>query len=145
MFKMPKDADAWFRHIDGKEPVKTKFDLYYLCFIAGLKNQRLDTEAEGSEFYENFPKEYEGSRYQILALLISAEMRREGLDFTDKQAVESVVSRNVLADSPSRLSSDGFGKMNGYAAGGFSTIAEHFQAPPLETDVFLARYCDFVT
>ena len=144
MFKMPKDADAWFRYIADVDPIKTKFDLFYLCFVAGLKKRRLETQTDGTEFYETFPREYDGSRYQILALLISAEMNRDGLDFSDQKEVRKMVSRNILADSQSRLSPDGFGKMNGYAAGGFSVIAEHFEDSPRDIDVFLIRYAELI-
>lgn len=140
MFRMPRDADRWFRGIADKAPLKTKFDLYYLCLVAGLKEVRLSSSVEKADFYEAFPKEYESSRFEVLGLLISAEMHREGLDFSDSDSVQSVISRLISPDTPSRLSADGFDKMNQYAAGGFDVLGETFGERPQDTYFFLLRY-----
>ena len=34
-FRLREDAERWFSALDGKEPTKTKFDLYYFCLMAG--------------------------------------------------------------------------------------------------------------
>ncbi|MET0002054.1 MAG: hypothetical protein ABW087_00305 [Candidatus Thiodiazotropha sp.] len=141
MFKIRKDADNWFRKIDSRGPIKTKFDLFYLCLMLGLKKARLDEVIEGTDIYQKFPQEYEGSRFLVLGLLISAEMNREGLVFEDKASVQKLISKYVAADSPSNLSSEGFKKINGYASGGFDVLSELFEDVPQDVDVFIARYC----
>ncbi len=140
MFRMPRDADRWFRGIADQSPLKTKFDLYYLCLVAGLQEVRLSSSVEKTDFYEAFPKEYESSRFEVLGLLILAEMHREGLDFSDSDSVQSVISRLISPDTPSRLSTDGFDKMNQYAAGGFDVLGESFGERPQDVYFFLLRY-----
>lgn len=142
MFRMPKDAETWFRHISDQAPIKTMFDRYYLCVIAGLFASRRSDNLEPQEFYAEFPKEYDQSRYQILALLIQAERDREGLDFDNKAAIQSLISRVISPDSPSKLSSDGFSRINSYAAGGFGVLAESFESSPQDVSVFLTRYSE---
>lgn len=140
MFRMRDDADRWFRKIADRPPIKTKLDLYYFCLMAGLMRGQLDDVNPGTDIYIKFPQEYEGSRYQVLGLLLVAEMHREGLEFNDKQAVQGLIARYLAADSPSNLSAEGFKKANGYASGGFNVLTEHFEDSPQDVNVFLTRY-----
>ena len=140
MFKIRKDAETWFRKIADKPPIKTKFDLYYMCLMLGIKNGRLDSVADGSDVYLKFPQEYEGSRFLVIGLLIAAEMKREGLDFSDRELVQEMLARYVATDVPANLSAEGFKKANSYASGGFDVLSNAIQDSPEDVNVFLALY-----
>lgn len=140
MFRMRKDSERWFRKIADQPPIKTKLDLFYLCLMAGLKFGQLDEVRDASDVYHRFTQEFEGSRQEIIALLIVAELRREGLDFDDKSAVQTLISKYVTSDTPANLTSAGFDKINSYASGGFNILSEHFEDGPHDVNVFLTRY-----
>lgn len=140
MFRIRKDAEAWFRKVQDKPPIKTKFDLYYLCLMLGLKQGRLDSVGDASDVYLKFPQEYEGSRFMIIGLLIAAEMKREGLDYEDRTAVQEMVAKYVATDTPASLSAEGFAKVNSYASGGFDILAGELEDPPEDVNVLVARY-----
>lgn len=141
MFRIRKDADQWFRKIEGKSPIKTKFDLFYLCLMLGFKNELLDSVVDGVDVYHKFPQEFEGGRMLILTLLITTEMHREGIVFEERNSVQELIARYVATDSPSNLSVEGFKKVNGYASGGFDKLSGIFEDPPEDINVFIARYC----
>lgn len=144
MFRMRSDADRWFRYIVEQAPVKTKFDVYYLCLMVGIKQGELDDVTDAIEIYQKFPQEYEGSRLQVLALLISAELKREGLEFNERDAVQSVIARYIATDSPSNLSAEGFKRANSYASGGFNLLVDAYGEPPQDVNAFLAKYAEFI-
>ena len=144
MFRLRREADRWFRYLFEKGPIGTKFDAYHLCLMLGLKRGQLDEATDSSEIYGKFPQEYAGSRYQIIALLISVEMRREGLDFSNHSASQSMVARYIDPENPASLSKEGFGRLNSYASGGFNLLSAAFAEPPRDVNAFLVRYTDLL-
>lgn len=144
MFRMRSDSDRWFRYIVDQAPIKTKFDVYYLCLMLGIEAGELDDVTDAIEIYQKFPQEYEGSRLQVIALLISAELRREGIEFNEREAVQSLIARYIATDSPSNLSQEGFKRANSYASGGFNLLVEAYGEPPKDVHAFLAKYAQFI-
>ena len=140
MFRLRGEAEVLFRYIQGHNPIKTKVDLYYLCLLLGLRRRQLDDSTDTNEVYAKLPQEFAGSRHQIIALLLSAEMEREGLDFADQLASQKLVSRYIDSLNPASLSKDGFSKCNSYASGGFNALSESLVDPPRDVNAFLVRY-----
>ena len=46
-FRLRQDSQDWFSKIDGKPPIRTKFDLFYFCLLAGLMSGRRTDPAQG--------------------------------------------------------------------------------------------------
>jgi hypothetical protein len=141
-FKMGNEARLWFQKLETGNPVfQTMFDKYYLCLLLGLK-VRSQSEVNGDDFIDTFPKEYESSRFSILGVIISAEMKRQGLDFSDAGPLKRLVTKIIDPVSQSRLTSEGFNVANRYAAGGFEELRARVGAEsyPDKANLLMIRF-----
>ena len=78
----------------------------------------------GKEIYRTFPAEYYKQRYHIIGLLIDAEIRRTGLDSSDRTNLERFMLKLVSMENPTHLSEEGEKYLNRYAEGGYQLILE---------------------
>lgn len=127
---MPKDAKQYFQDISekasGDNKFKLAFDYYYLCLIAGLKNQRLSNKDKVSSdyFIDYFPGTYRNISEIIVGLLISAEMNRRDIDVNNRDNIEQLILELIDHNSPNKLSDIGIEKLNCYAAGGLEILMD---------------------
>ena len=100
-FRLREDAEQWFSALDGKEPTKTKFDLYYFCLMAGLASGRTSDAAGlgAREIVDDFIQDYQPAQRLLIGLLVVAEVRKGGIDLSEKEAVRAVFSRLVTPES----------------------------------------------
>ena len=141
-FRLRKDSRSWFKDLYGKNAFTMDFDAYYYCLVAGLAAERCrDLPAsDTSELVEYFPGRYKDKAKIIVALFLSRELGRVGVDLTEKKSAHSVISILVQPDSPNHLSDEGTKQMNRYAAGGFEVLTEWFEDRPRNLDVFLQLF-----
>jgi len=143
-FRLRTDAEKWFAELDGREPIKTKFDLYYFCAMAGLASGRATDAAKlglaTREMVDYFVEDYRPAQRLMIGLLVIAELRRNGIGFEEKAAVRDVFKRLVSPNSPSNLTEEGFRALNGYASGGYEFLAEQRETKPASVDEFLRDY-----
>jgi hypothetical protein len=139
-FRLRRDARKWFHHIHGDFQID--FDIYYLCLMAGLRSgSRQDiAAAETSELVDHFPGEYKARGRVVVALLLSRELRRLGINFAERRLVHESIQTLVDPLSPSHLSDAGMREANRYAYGGFEVLTEWFADPPLHIETFLVHY-----
>nr|WP_312295470.1 hypothetical protein [Brevundimonas diminuta] len=143
-FRLRNDAEKWFSELEGKEPTKTKFDLYYFCVMAGLASGRsTDPSAAGvgaKEFMTDFIQDYKPAQRLLLGLLVVAEVKRGGIDLDEKAAVREVFKRLVTPNTSTNLTDEGMRCMNAYASGGYEFLAEQRDTKPASAQEFLRDY-----
>lgn len=142
-FRLGQAARSYFRKLEDNSRTgkfETMMDQYYLCLMAGLREPRLGKEpAADQEFIGEFPQDYNPHRFQILAALVSAEIRRAAIDPTDEKAVRKLMLDLLNPTASTSLSPLGSQLLNRYAEGGFEILQEAIP-DPRELDQFLIKY-----
>ncbi len=139
-FRMRSDVDDWFRHISKREPIQTKFDLYYLCLLIGLASGRSDRPTNAGEFVDDFVKDYKPMQRLIIGLMLVAELNRLGIDLSERGEVQRQISRYLDPNNPANLTEEGFNRLNAYASGGFNYLVERHADKPRNIEEFLQIY-----
>lgn len=146
--RLRNDVEKWFSNIDGKNAIKTKFDLYYICLMLGLSTGRKsDPRQDGRaapEFIRNFIDDYKPSQQLITGLLIVAEINMLGIDLSEKDAVRKEIRKLVAPNSPSGLSAIGEDALDKYASGGFDYLNSKRDQKPFHTEEFLRDYVNII-
>lgn len=137
-FQFSKDAVKWFGDIDKYYP--TKFDLYYLCLVLGLKSGRKADPVNTTDLIENFPREFTHTGHLLLGLLISSELKAAGVDLSERVEVHRIIGELVDPTPSSKLSDEGMKAMNKYSQGGFDLLCEKFSDRPRTIETFLSKY-----
>ena len=123
-FKLRSDAEKWFSEVDGKEPARTKFDLYYFCLMAGLASRRSSDPTSlgisAREIVDDFIQDYRPAQRLLIGLLVVAEVRKGGIDLKEKADVRKEFKRLVTPDTKTGLTDEGMRCLNAYASGGYN-------------------------
>ena len=145
-FRLREDAERWFAALDGKEPAKTKFDLYYFCLVAGLASGRTsDASGLGArEIIDEFIQDYQPAQRLLIGLLVAAEIRRGGIDLGEKEAVRAVFRRLVTPGSSTQLTEEGMRCMNAYASGGYDFLSESRDMRPASPEEFVRDFVGLI-
>ena len=145
-FRLREDAERWFRALDGKEPAKTKFDLYYFCLMAGLASGRTsDATGFGArEIIDEFIQDYQPAQRLLIGLLVTAEVRRGGIDLDEKTAVRAVFRRLITPGSKTQLTDEGMRCMNAYASGGYDFLSESRDSAPASPEEFIRDFVGLI-
>lgn len=145
-FRLREDAERWFNALDGKEPAKTKFDLYYFCLMAGLASGRTSDPSDfgAREIVDEFIQDYKPAQRLLIGLLVTAEVRRGGIDLNEKSAVRDVFKRLVTLDSKTQLTEEGMRCMNAYASGGYDFLSESRDVVPATPEEFLRDFVGLI-
>jgi hypothetical protein len=147
-FRLRTDAEKWFAALDGKEPTRSKFDLYYFCLLAGLANVRhVDPAAAGvpaKEFVGDFINDYKPAQRLLIGLLVVAEVKRGGISLDEKASVRDVFKRLVTPTTVTNLTDEGMRCMNAYASGGYEFLSERRETPPTSPEEFLRDFLPLI-
>lgn len=142
-FRIRSDCRTWFQRVlNNSEFRLLLFDPYYLCFLVGVAAGRKSSPTEGgteaTAFVDTFPRPYDQQQRLLLGLMLSAELRRAGVDVTDRSSVNDIV--NSLA-GPGGLNAAGVATMNEYASGGFDVLITRYEGEePWNLEEFMPRY-----
>lgn len=140
-FRIRDDCRTWFSHINNKPPVRTLFDVYYLCFLLGIAARRRSEPTDAGQarvFVDIWVRPYDGSHRLLVGLMIDAELARVGVEPTDRHSVNRVVSEIAGAGG---LTPEGARRMDAYASGGYDLLLERYnEDEPRTVDEFLPRY-----
>lgn len=143
-FYLRNDTEQWFSNIKDQKPyIETKFDIYYFCAMLGLaagRKSSITEKSEATEFVKTFVKAYLPVQKLIIGLLIKAELRRLGIDATEKDEVYRLLSDIVDPDTPTKLTEAGLTKLNEYASGGYDVLSEELPTKPYNVEDFLRTY-----
>ena len=144
-FRLSEEARQYFTKIEERSTTgkfERIWDRYYLCLMAGFLRKKLGKETPASdEFVSTFIQQYSPQRYQIIALLIATEIKRQGIQKDDKENIKDLMLLYLDHQSITSLSDEGHKIMNRYAEGGFESIREEIPQP-YEFDVFMREYYD---
>jgi len=147
-FRLRTDAEKWFAALDGKEPTRSKFDLYYFCLLAGLANVRhVDPAAAGvtaKEFVGDFINDYKPAQRLLIGLLVVGEVKRGGISLDEKASVRDVFKRLVTPTTVTNLTDEGMRCMNAYASGGYEFLSERRETPPTSPEEFLRDFLPLI-
>ena len=143
-FRLRTDAEKWFSNITNKDPFKTKFDLYYICAMAGLATGRApdpqQAPSPASDIIDYFVEPYGPVGELIIGLLISAELRRRGIDVTERELVRALFKQLVDPKSGNDLSDEGVRHLNAYASGGYDYLSTERDLKPHSAEEFLESF-----
>jgi hypothetical protein len=144
-FRFRNDARAWFSHITNFEHFKTDFDQYYLCLMAGFASGRSNENGPTTEMVENFVEDYKEASRFLIGLLVIAELKRGGIEISERDAVRVLFRRLVDPHSPNQLTDEGMRRMNSYASGGYDYLAEQRETKPYSGEEFIRDYAQLIT
>ena len=147
-FRLREDAERWFSELDGKEPTKTKFDLYYFCLMIGLASGRssdLSALTPAREIVDDFIQDYRPAQRLLIGLLVVAEVRKRGIGLDERAAVRDVFKHLVTPHDKTNLTDQGMRCFNAYASGGYEFLAEHRDAKPSSHEAFLRDFIDLMS
>ncbi|MGH3715980.1 MAG: hypothetical protein ACRDT4_21340 [Micromonosporaceae bacterium] len=142
-FRIRQDARNWFKELRDKEKtLKTDFDSFYFCFIAGIAMKRKQPvpSDETAELVAYFPDRYAGRGRLLVALFLSQELDQLGVTMAEKKAVHSAVASLVNPEAPNYLSDDGVREFNRYAHGGYDVLLDWFDDKPRSLDTFVRAF-----
>jgi hypothetical protein len=148
-FRLRTDAEQWFSEIEGSTHIRSKFDLYYVCLMAGFASGRSSesqlTGAGSRDFIDYFIDDYKPASRLLIGLLVIAEMKYKGIDVSEKAAVRALFKTLVDANNGNNtLTDEGMKRMNAYASGGFEYLAEQRDTKPYSVEEFLRDYVALV-
>lgn len=149
-FRLRIDAEKWFSEIESSPHIRSKFDLYYFCLMAGFSSGRSNetqlTGAGSKEFIDYFIDDYKPASRLLIGMLVIAEMKYKGIDISEKVAVRALFKALVDANNGSNnLTDEGMRRMNAYASGGFEYLSEKRETKPYSIEEFLRDYVTLVS
>ena len=143
-FRLRNDAQTWFATIGDRPPFKTKFDQFYFCLMTGLVTGRTSEQTQAgsgaTDLVDYFVEDYKAASRLLIALLLIAELKKQGIDLSEKAAVRNVFQQLISQQSPSYLTDDGVRRMNAYASGGYDYLSERRETKPNSPEEFLQDY-----
>lgn len=146
-FRLRNDAQDWFGSISERAPFRTKFDVWYMCAVAGLSSGRsapAAATATAGDIVERFIEDYRPVSRLLIGLLITAELRAERIDVFDEHGVRLTVKRLLDPESPNSLTDEGMRRMNVYASIGYEVLSEARDQKPYAASEFLEWYARLV-
>lgn len=143
-FRMRNDARDWFSQIANFEQFKVDFDQYYLCLMAGFASGRSTEEAASTEMVEAFVEDYKPASLLLIGLLVIAELKKGGINVSERAAVRDLFKRLVDPQSPNNLTDGGMRRMNAYASGGYDYLSERRETKPYSGEEFLRDYVQLI-
>jgi len=147
-FRIREDAYKWLSEVERDLPGSTIFDLFYFCLVAGLISSRSSEASQlgvsTKEMVDYFVIDYKPASSFLIAMLVVAELKREGIDVTEDGAVRDVFRRLVAPGVENRLTDEGTKRMNAYASGGYEYLAEHRDQKPASGEEFLRDFAALI-
>ena len=143
-FRIREDARKWFKNISGTAPFSVEFDQYYLCLMAGFASGRTHDSGATDELVESFVDEYKAASRFLVGLLITAELKKNGINVEERDSVRALFQVLVDPQSPNQMTTEGMRRMNAYANGGYEYLAEQRDAKPSSSDEFLRDYVQLI-
>jgi hypothetical protein len=139
-FRLRKDAEKWFDEIYAVPPFKVKWDMYYLCLMAGFASGRSSDPGPAGDLVERWVEEYRPVSRLLVGLLVASELKASKVPMGDTAQVKAEFKKLLEASSGNDLSDLGVRRMNAYASGGFEFLSESRDQKPFSLEEFLISY-----
>ena len=139
-FAVREEARTWFKEI--RPDLTIDFDIFYFCFIAGIKMVRKEdaTSSDTASLVDYFPGAYKTRGRLLVALFLSRELNFLGVTIDEREIVHREIAKLVNPDAPNHLSDDGVREFNRYAHGGYDVLREWFDDRPRTLETFLRMF-----
>jgi hypothetical protein len=138
-FRLRKDAEKWFGEISNAPEIKVKWDIYYMCLMAGFASGR-SSEAAATDMVERFVEEYRPVRHFLIGLLVVAELRLTKVDLTNRMQVRELFRKLIQPNGTNDLTDFGMRRMNAYASGGWEYLSENRDQRPYSIEEFMQSF-----
>lgn len=139
--QMNPEMKKWFTEISNYYP--TDFDLYYLCFVAGVATRRKERPPKANDFIDYYPGDFTMRGRLLVGILLATELEELGIELSEREAVRRNV-RGLVESNGIMLSKEGAKLMNHYAYGGWLSLSEHFDDKPRTIETFVRLYAGFI-
>ena len=140
-FHMSAAMDALYRHIKTNSTTgkPDAIEVYYYCLMIGMSHGKLDSgdNIKQQEFIKDFTSSFKSVKNEIIAALISTEIKRTGQMFTSENILNTF-KKYVDLESSTRLNPDGEKLLDRYAEGGFKILNDF--NPQIVEKMDLIRY-----
>lgn len=145
-FRLRTDARKWFSELRDNRAFRVDFDIFYFCFMAGIAGGHKPQvqQSETAQLVDYFPERYRGRREQIVAMFLARELQELAVDSTQKEIVNSAISKLIDPHAQNFLSDEGVKLFNNYANGGYELLIGWFDDKPRQLDTFLRAYKRFI-
>ena len=139
-FRISSTCDHWFSNLAEQEPLKRKFDYYYLCTLLGLAaRQKAKLGDDAREFVDEFINAYRPYQRQLIGLLLVTHLHDLGIKLDEKKAVAEQMAKLVAPMRGAQLTDEGFNLLNSYCHGGFRLLEQEIEKPH-KMVFFLQKY-----
>ena len=143
-FRISSICDNWFSNLSEEEPLKHKFDYYYLCTLLGLAASRKRKLTDDTkEFVDEFLVSYRPYQRQLIGLLLVTHLHDLRIKLDEKKAVAEQMVKLVAPMRSAQLTEEGFALLNAYCQGGFELLSENLDKPH-KMVFFLQKYHDLL-
>lgn len=145
-FRLRLAARDWFSELRNTKAFRVDFDIFYFCFMAGLASgQTLAVpQSETAELVDYFPDRYTGRGKILVGMFLARELRELGVELTQKEAVNSAISRLIDPHARNYLSDEGVRQFNSYSNGGYDVLIDWFDDKPRNLDTFLRAFKRYI-
>lgn len=121
-------------------------DFFYLCFLAGIASGKKDqTNSKGfsdtgtDKTWGNI--DFKNNAELIALSLVSAESK--SMNYESKEDLERQLSKYIDVQATSKLSREGGGIFNQYAAAGYKLLTKNI-SPPVRSEEFLSQVIELI-
>lgn len=145
-FRLRTEARKWFSELRDSRAFRVDFDIFYFCFMAGVAGgQKVSVQqSETAQLVDYFPERYKGRGRQLVAMFLARELHELGIDVTQREVVNSAISKLIDPHAPNFLSDEGVKQFNSYASGGYELLTDWFDDKPRHLDTFLRAFKLFI-
>lgn len=145
-FRLRTDARKWFSELRNNKAFRVDFDVFYFCFMAGIAGGQKShvQQSETAQLVDYFPERYKGRGRQLVAMFLARELQELGIDLTQREVVNSAISKLIDPHAPNFLSDEGVRQFNSYANGGYELLTDWFDDQPRHLDTFLRTFKHFI-
>ena len=143
-FRISNTCERWFLNLAEQDPLRRKFDYYYLCTLLGLAaRQKAKLGEDAREFVDEFINAYRPYQRQLIGLLLVTHLHDLGIKLDEKKAVAEQVVKLVAPMRSAQLTDEGFSLLNGYCHGGFRLLEQELEKPH-KMVFFLQKYYEML-
>ena len=108
------------------------------------KHVEFISEVSSTDIVSKFINDYKPYQNLIIGLLIIAELKKAGINITEKDAVRNEIQSLVSPQGGTGLTERGTQLLNHYASGGFEHIRDARSTKPESRDEFMLDFIDMV-
>ena len=136
-------------NVDPSSPIKFDMDIFMLCLILGLAQNKKDEYSKYtflSSFSTKYIDTYQNIRPLITGLILSKSMKLKNIDKNEKDKVKQNLQEVLDENDNTYLNPKYIELMHEYYVGGYCVLLKEFNnKPPEEVSIFFEKYNKLIT